>query len=434
MNNEKQKNNKTKNNAYATMVLGFFLCFFMVGVYMITNTVSSSYALPTEIDAEDISGITTATQIILKNSAGEIEYKEMTDDFTLPSGYSYYGYQGAPGYISLGEKFIGKVNTDPSSGAGSIYTIDMFCLQILKGMPRAGKNYTRDTASDRMIDEGITYIINKAYEDVVVSNDTITLGLEDYYNAQIAIWIYQELQRAKPFEWCQAVTCAPPATQEAQAALQLDVDTLRTLKETWNSVQTNHASGSANAIYNYVVGAQAAAASTSENKIEIKSGDIELTLTDDKNYYETNLIEVGITTAVNTNFAGFNFILEDNEFNTSIVDEEGNTITDYSSLADKKFKIRIPASSIKEGTTAKISGDFSGKFIKDKYLAYKLDSDSQIALLATSTTSLQTVPLKLEITVPDTGVDYSQYIYIIGAMVLVIGLTVIYVNTKAKEI
>ncbi len=431
MNNEKSKNNRTKNNAYATMVLGFFLCFFMVGVYMITNTVSTSYALPTEIDAEDISEITTATQIILKNSSGQIEFMERTDNFSLPSGYSYYGYQGANGYISLGEKFIGKVNITDS---GETYTIDMFCLEMLKGMPRAGKKYERDSASDNMIDEGITYIINKAYENVEVSNNTITLELGDYYNAQVAIWIYQELQRAKPFEWCQADTCAAPSTPEAQTALQNNIDTLNTLRETWNSVQNSHASGSANAIYNYVIGAQAAAASTTENKIEIKSGDIELTLTDDKNYYETNLIEVGITTAVNTDFVGFNFIINDNEYNTSIVDEEGNTITDYSSLANKKFRIRIPASSVKEGTTAKISGDFSGKFLKDKYLAYKLDSESQIALLATSTYSLKTVPLKLEITVPDTGVDYSQYIYIIGAMVLVIGLTVIYVNTKAKEI
>ena len=75
-------------------------------------------------------------------------------------------------------------------------------------------------------------------------------------------------------------------------------------------------------------------------------------------------------------------------------------------------------------------------FTTHSFLAYQ-DQDnpteSQIALLVTNNYKETTVPLKLNIKVPDTGSNYSKYIYIVGTLVLVIGLSVIYVNTKTRK-
>lgn len=445
MNSESKK---TKNKAYSTMILGFFLCFFMVGVYIVTNNISKSYALPIDLDAVDIENITTQTRQVGMDTNGNIKYDaEYTSDGEglTEKGYTPYFYQPETGFYSLGTKFVGSVAV--GENAGTVYDIDMFCLESTKTIPYVGQNYSRNSDSDKLIDEGIIYIINKAYENAEFENNQLTLDMPDYYNAQIAIWIYQELNKTVPFDWCQipegqgecerpAYLITNPDGPESQA-FQRKVGTLTDLKNTWNAVKDD----SSNPITNYVNNALAVKNDTTENAIKVTSGDVELTLTEDKKYYETNLIEVAVTTAANTTFSGFNFVLNDQEVAATVVDENGETISDYSTLANKKFKIRISADSVREGATTKISGDFTGRFEKTAYLAYGLVGENgdvsgnyQKALLAQSTTTLKTVPLKLEISVPDTGVDYSQYIYIIGAMVLVIGLTVIYVNTKSKEI
>lgn len=428
MNNEKKNKNKTKNNAYSTMILGFFLCFFMVGVYIVTNNISKSYALPVDIDAYDINKITTSTKMIAKNKqTGEVEYIPYNDQYDSNT-YDPYFYTPGEGFFTIGEKFTGTVPVDEQSGL--TYDFDMFCLEAVKGVPKTGVSYERNESSDSLIDEGIVYIINEAYKNIELKNNELTLSMEDYYNAQIAIWLYQELNKEQSEQFKQETCLATDTACEDRNI------TMQQLANTWNTISANHSAGAASTIWNYIVNAKNAKVSTAENAIKVTSGDIELKLTEDNNYYETGLIEVEVTTAVNTQFNGFNFVLNDQETAATVVDENGETITDYSTLANRKFKIRVPASSVKEGTTTTITGDFSGRFVKSSYLAYKVPNDNnyQVALLAASTTSTQTVPLKLEITVPDTGVDYSQYIYIIGAMVLVIGLTVIYVNTKAKEI
>ena len=123
---------KTKNKAFTTMILGFFVCFFMVGMYIITNNVSTSYALPISLDAKDINEITTKTQKYYKS----IQTDEIV---TFDKGtqvdrtqYTDYGHSIAESteqrqYYTLGTKFVGTVNVD----ASTVYQLDMFCLEIL---------------------------------------------------------------------------------------------------------------------------------------------------------------------------------------------------------------------------------------------------------------------------------------------------------------
>ena len=148
-------------------------------------------------------------------------------------------------------------------------------------------------------------------------------------------------------------------------------------------------------------------------------------------------MSVAVTTAVNTEFSGFKFTINSNNYTTTVVDENNNEITDLATIATgKKFKIRVAATNLNAGNEATITGDISGVFITHTFLAYQ-DQDnpteSQIALLVTNNYKETTVPLKLNIKVPDTGSNYSKYIYIVGTLVLVIGLSVIYVNTKTRK-
>lgn len=67
-------------------------------------------------------------------------------------------------------------------------------------MPDATK-YVKVTNSDSYVDAGIANIVNRAYasakETVSGSNTVITLSNDEYYIAQSAIWIYQEILNAK---------------------------------------------------------------------------------------------------------------------------------------------------------------------------------------------------------------------------------------------
>ena len=78
------------------------------------------------------------------------------------------------------------------------------------------------------------------------------------------------------------------------------------------------------------------------NSIKLSDGNPELKLSADKNYYETGVMSVAVTTAVNTEFSGFKFTINSNNYTTTVVDENNNEITDLATIATgKKFKIRV---------------------------------------------------------------------------------------------
>jgi len=388
---ENKKNNlDTKTSA--TIIIGVLVCFFMIAVYAITNYVKPSYALPTDVvDASKIDEVTSSTSNL--------------------NGMTGYTPANTQNWYNLYTKFSGKAKLNDID-----YTIDMFCLEILKEMPNESK-YTKLANSSAYIDEGISYIVNTAYKNAKLNDTTkeITLDTEAYYNAQLAIWIYQELKNPN------------------KEATGDDATTIKTINDMWADINQNHTTGAAKAIYEYVTGAQAAQSSTAKNAITVSSGKQELSLSADKKYYETDLLSIAITTAPNTTFSGFNFTVKSQDYETTVVDENGNQITDLSSLTDKKFRIRIDASKLPAGSSTSITGDFAGIFTHSSFLAYKYNDESQTALLATNASTEKNVSLKFNVTVPDTGVDYSQYIYMIGAMILVIGIAVIYVNAKQEQ-
>lgn len=419
---KKKKDGKTTS----AMLLGVLVCFVLIAVYGIVSQLKVSYAFPTafdQISADDVESVKTQSKAMTLN---------------LPTNWKL-----------MPNKFVVATSDDK-------YILDMFCLQMFKEFPGPTKHltYTKQ-ATNKYIDEGISSIIISAYDKAEVkTNDGVTtISLktdQDYYNAQIAIWIYQNLDvlgiDVQGYnDYSEFLTSFPAGDnktkiqnligtddEEITAANFLD---LQDLQKTWNLIKESHNSEPAKTIYDYVENATTSQTVTTKNAINL-DGKVELKLTDDKKYYQTDLLQVEITKAVNTEFNGFTFNIEsDNkDVKAELIDEEGNVISDYKTIENKKFRIRLDASKLPTNSTTSLTGDISGIFKHISFKEYMADDAAyQIALLAASTSKDESVPLKLSVTVPDTGAGYTGYIYIIGALVLIVGLTVIYVNTKVQE-
>lgn len=105
----------------------------------------------------------------------------------------------------------------------------------------------------------------------------------------------------------------------------------------WTSVQAlKDTNATAKAIYDYVDSAKNVKSSNLTNSIKLSDGNPELKLSADKNYYETGVMSVAVTTAVNTEFSGFKFTINSNNYTTNVVDENNNEITDLATIATGK--------------------------------------------------------------------------------------------------
>ena len=400
---KKRKDSKTSTSILA----GVLVCFVLIAVYGIVTQLKVSYAFPSvlnEIDADKISEITTATTDLV---AGGAIHKS---DTAFARG--------------LTDKFVGETTVGDKT-----YKIDMFCLEMLKDIPAEGITYKKNENKVELIDEGINSIIISAYKNATVKDEggkkVISLTADEYYDAQIAIWILQNESRFND--------------------QSLDESTTQ-LKQTWQTINSKKdQDGHSKIIYNYVTNAKAAKESTAKNDIKVVGDDtkIEFKQTTDEKYYETGFIKVTVTTAPNTEFSGFKFNLSnDKNIPVKIIDENNNEITNASQIGtDTKFKLRFDKEALPVEETVSVTGDIKGVFKHMGFMSYqkydkttsKYDDTFQVALLAVNKSDNNEVKLNLSVKVPDTGMGYSGYVYIIGALVLIVGMTIIYVNTKVKE-
>lgn len=407
----KKKDKKTSS----IFLIGTLACFVLIAVYGITTQLKVSYAFPNAFDEIDSSKITQ-----IKSTAAALTQDYLPEE--SPSGEN--------AWKSMHEKFTGSATVNTTT-----YNLDMFCLEIFKDVPFADDNVTYERQNDS-VDEAITSIIISAYNKANVdkTDNTVTISLknEDYYDAQMAIWIYQNMDLLNKNE----ITIAD-VTGADDEEKQANLNNIKALQRLWKDISKadGHNKGHAKIIYDYVANAIDAKTIDTKNTVQLK-GQVELKLTSDKKYYETGLLEVEITTASNTELNKFIFTTktDNKDVDVEIIDENGNVITDYSQLQSKKFKIRLDASKLPSNSTTNITGDLQGIFRHVSFKKYKATEDGwQIALLVASDYKDESVPLKLSVTVPDTGLGSSLYIYIIGALVLIVGMTIIYVNTKVQE-
>ena len=413
MENKKRKDGKTSSRILTSVLV----CFVLIAIYGIVTQLKVSYAFPDTLEEID------------SNNVKVIYPKQVAYN----PGIGEAGTQTANWY-SPSKKIVGNIvmknQTNPS------YSIDIFCLDKKAVMPDATINEftisykNRSTDSQEIVDEGINYIVLKAYNDNNLTETTtggvktVHLADSDYYDAQMALWIYQ----AKP-------------NQNNNPQL-----TDNDLKTIWNSAYSSHGSGHAKKIYEYVTGAQQAYNNKDVKNAITLNGKVEFQPTSDGTYYETEDLTVNITKAPNTEFTGFKLTLNnDSNVEISVVDSNNNVIpkNEYNSkiASGQKFKFRIKKDDLPVETTVGITGEISGNFKHMGFKAYRgylndetePDKDLQVVLVPVTEPTPISIKIEATVRVPDTGAGYSGYIYIIGALVLIVGLTIIYVNTKVQE-
>lgn len=400
---KKKKDSKTSSS----ILVGALVCFVLIAVYGIVTQMNVSYAFP-----ETLTEIKNVKEVRPK-------LKDYTDLKNVDSTWD-----------KPNSKIVGSVILEGKTTAD--YIIDVFCLERDKIMPddvlpNTEKKITYKKSSDQsLIDEGINYIVLQAYDKNITETEnegvkTISLSDDDYYDAQMALWIYQNNAKS-------------------------DDKKIADITNTWTSINNNHGSGHAANIYNYIKGAEEALENKDVKNNIVLEGKVEFKLTTDEKYYETGELKLNITKAPNTEFTGFNLKL-DNDKNVEIViiDNEGNVVEtkDYSSkiVSGQKFKFRIKKDDLPSNTTVSITGKIEGKFNHMGFEAYEAwvedetepSEELQIVLIPITKSEPKSVEISASVTVPDTGAGYSGYVYIVGALVLIVGLTIIYVNTKVKE-
>lgn len=412
MENKKRKDGKTSSRILTSVLV----CFVLIAIYGIVTQLKVSYAFP-DVLAE-IKNVKEIYPEQPKNSSGNYTYNP-DNPTAVPSGW-----------YKPGSKIVGNIVLEGKTTA--TYIIDLFCLQKEKVLPDIEndnhlKEIYRKATDQSKIDEGINYIVLKAYNDNDLSENesngvkTVHLLDGDYYDAQTALWIYQNNQKA-------------------------DADKDSQMNTIWSSVSSSHSSGHAKKIYEYVTGAQQAYNNRNVQNAITLDGKVEFQPTADGNYYETEDLTVNITKAPNTEFTGFKLTLNnDSNVEISVVDSNNNVIPkneyDTKIASGQKFKFRIKKDDLPVETTVGITGEIKGNFTHIGFEAYEgyLEGKTtpntalQIVLVPVTKPTPKSIKIEATVRVPDTGAGYSGYIYIIGALVLIVGLTIIYVNTKVQE-
>lgn len=191
-----------------------------------------------------------------------------------------------------------------------------------------------------------------------------------------------------------------------------------------------------------VEGAKYADESDTEPSVII-SGGTDISLTEDKKYYQSSEI-----TVLPGNDSTEKFKVKVNEETspkgTVIVDSEGSPINEKEYDFNTKLYVRVPVDSV-DAAGAKVDLAFSAngyKYVGYEYKAYDktsgefLNNKQKIVGVDVVTLS-KNIPFEVKIDytpeVPDTGMNTSQIIYFIGLVVLVCGIGIVYANIKPKE-
>ncbi len=425
MENKKRKDRKTSSS----LLVGVLVCFVLIAVYGIVTQLKVSYALPDsmkEIDAKNIKEIYPEQP---KNSQGQSNYSPTN----LPTGWD-----------QPGNKIVGNILLKEQTKVS--YIVDIFCLQHNKGLPDlktpSNKTVIYKEASDQsLIDEGINYIVLKAYNDNDLTETTtdgvkkINLTDNDYYDAQAALWVRQYRLGA--------YNDKEDDSEEVKAEKAQSRAKLKTISDSISASSTN---SHAKKIFEYVDGAEKAYNNRNvKNNIKL-NGKVEFKPNSDGTYYETEDLTVEITKAPNTEFTGFKLTLNnDSNVDIAIVDSSNNVIKpseyDAKIASGQSFKFRIKKEDLPVDTTVGITGEIKGNFEHMGFKAYEgyLDNSTtpntalQIVLVPVNNPTPASIKIEASVTVPDTGAGYTGYIYIIGAIVLIVGLSIIYVNTKVQQ-
>lgn len=313
--------------------------------------------------------------------------------------------------------------------------ISVFCLE--KNIDATdGTIYNFDKADTSASDYGILYILANGY----YNKDSFTKDLNDTERVivtQLALWnyLYDKDVNGSSSKFGDIVSKYGIKNGKATSDFYTEIRSATTTIDTFkNKIYNDY-------ISKLVSAAKAAKDSDTMPSISISGGDDNISLTEDKKYYQSS----AITTVSSGNTKEFKVSVDDSSpKGTILVDDKGEALDENATHAvGKEFFVRVPVDSVSDkGATVNLSLSAIGyKYTGKVYKAYDTDKkvykDGQkvIGVNVEQHETKEGAQVKFDYVpeVPNTGMNASQIIYFIGLVILVCGVGIVYANIKPKE-
>lgn len=286
--------------------------------------------------------------------------------------------------------------------------------------------------SERVLDSGLLYLMSNIYPNKkIMDGDTeLPLGVQVWLS-QSAVWIYASING---YENNTEMTA--DVMEKILLETQLyDKDMNVVAKIDDDDIAAGHSSLMGKyGIFKLLQDAQKLGTAPS-NSLNVTKKSEGVSMTSDGKFYQTDYIEVVgtvLSESIGT-FNGYELKTKNAPEGTMIIDKDGNEIKDVTNLAPgTKFAFKIPVEKVTE-ENKKIEVNVLGSF--DSYAAdiYVADTSQTVTSVSKVNNNLS-VPLDVDLnytpTVPDTALDNSATLYIIGLILLLSGLGIFYTSAK----
>ncbi|MCI9110857.1 MAG: Cys-Gln thioester bond-forming surface protein [Bacilli bacterium] len=271
----------------------------------------------------------------------------------------------------------------------------LYCLDNLKPALLSGQ-----VASDNgKADDGVLYILRNGYP-----NKKITGNIEmDKYITQAAVWWYMDDTNQG----------SNKLSDEFRNATTTDINNLIPMIKTLVANAKNYKDNQA------------------KPTVSVSLDNQTLALTSDNKYYESQPINVKVTGASN-----YSAIFNGGTPNTAIVNVNGTPATTFK--AGESFKVRIPASELKEKTDINIKVTANGieqvakvyKTSDDKYQRVVGLYDENIPVTQSLKLVASPETTSIEVDVPNTSANILMLSVAIGMLIIVAGIGIIVYRSK----
>ena len=286
--------------------------------------------------------------------------------------------------------------------------------------------------SKRVLDSGLLYIMSNVYPNkkIMDGENELPVGVQVWLS-QSAVWIYAA---ANGYENNTEMT--------AEVVEDILYETELYAKDGTTLISITQADKDAGYISLFdkygllklLTEAQKLGTSPS-NSLDVTKKSEGVSMTSDGKYYQTGFVDVVGTVLSESigSFNGFELKLNKAPEGTMVVDKDGKEITDLTNLQPgTKFAFKVPVDKVKE-ENKKMEVSVLGSF--DSYAAdiYVAEGSQTVTSVSKINNNLS-VPLDLELnyapTVPNTALNNSATLYIIGLILLLSGLGIFYTSAK----
>ena len=341
--------------------------------------------------------------------------------------------------VTLGNEFISAepdvatmiYGENSRFGVNQLLTKDgksVFCIE----RDITYKGELKYVKSERVLDSGLLYLMSNIYPNKkIMDGDTeLPLGVQVWLS-QSAVWIYAAING---YENNTEMTVEVINNILLETQLY-DKDMNVVAKIDDDDIAAGHSSLMEKyGIFKLLQAAEKLGTAPS-NSLNVTKKSEGVSMTSDGKFYQTDYIEVVgtvLSESIGT-FNGYELKTKNAPEGTMIIDKDGNEIKDVTNLAPgTKFAFKIPVEKVTE-ENKKIEVNVLGSF--DSYAAdiYVADTSQTVTSVSKVNNNLS-VPLDVDLnytpTVPDTALDNSATLYIIGLILLLSGLGIFYTSAK----